>query len=110
MAKARGVDFIDGVLGDGLPVRLLSGGKEYQKRSAALLTNFRRRPTVLNVVTKDLLCLPEHLKYVYFVASRIYWSLEFQFEARMRGRQEVFPGGQNLEMVSVRVLDRPLYY
>lgn len=58
----------------------------------------------------DLLCLPQHLRLVYLVANRAYWSREFQIEAHILCQQGVFAGWQNVEMFSVRVPDRPNYY
>lgn len=58
---------------------------------------------VPTVVATDLSCFLEDLGHVYFATNRGYWYREFNFEARMRGREEVFSEWQNVDMYKVKV-------
>lgn len=79
---------------------------DHQKPLAVLFEEFRRRPTFPTFVATNLLCLPQDLGSMYFVANSSYWSRYFHFEACIRGGLSVFAVWQYVEIVSMPVPDR----
>lgn len=55
-----------------------------QRRLALMISEVRRCPKVLNVVSPDLLALSKDFGHSYYGANRSYWAREFYFESHVR--------------------------
>lgn len=82
----------------------------YRCRLSLLFTEVHPRAELPTVCSSDLLALSEDFWCLKYIANRSYCAREFYLKYRVRERQKPYGSWHNVELLSVRSLDRIKYY